>query len=181
MRERATAALAALAAALELPVQETAIRDLLAWLDARLAEIKAPIDALERHAAHALGAPPPSEIGAWRRHVGAWPVLEALAEQVFKRWWAAASELLKRVARDRPRPGALCGVTPDCGDRHHGGRAVAILRFDDGSRCVYKPKDLRVAAAFMELVRWLNARGVPWPLATRRMSASRLGLPMPHK
>ena len=171
MRERATAALDALLEPLDLRVAETARRDLLAWLDARLAEITQPIDALERRAALALGAPSPHEPGSWRRHAGAWPVVEVLAEQVFSRWWAAASELLTRVARDRPQPGALCGVTPDCGDRHHGGRAVAILRFEDGARCVYKPKDLRVAAVFLELVRWLNARGLPWPLATRWMRA----------
>lgn len=44
------------------------------------------------------------------------------------------------------------------GDRHHRGRAVSILEFDQGSRLVYKPRPMSAEAAFAEFVPRFNDR-----------------------
>ena len=46
-------------------------------------------------------------------------------------------------------------------DPHNGGHSVLIVRFEDGSRVVYKPKDLRLDAAWHALVERLNRSGAP--------------------
>lgn len=58
--------------------------------------------------------------------------------------------------QDVPR-GLLVGVDPGAGDGHRGGRTVMLLRFEDGSRLVYKPRSLAAHRHFNELVRWFNA------------------------
>jgi class II lanthipeptide synthase len=63
-------------------------------------------------------------------------------------------------------PAMLIGYSGDAGDPHDGGRSVAILQFEGGWRVVYKTKDLRVAAALMDLTRILN-RNLPLDLAVR--------------
>ncbi|MFF9397131.1 type 2 lanthipeptide synthetase LanM family protein [Streptomyces sp. NPDC014744] len=55
------------------------------------------------------------------------------------------------------RRGLLVGVEPGAGDGHRGGRTVMLLRFEDGSRLVYKPRPLAAHRHFNELVRWFNA------------------------
>src|SRR4051794_15385082 len=95
--------------------------------------------------------------------------LPGLAEGVglaCRNWRPATHELFDRLAEDLPLladrlwfgsdPGRLVEFRGDTGDLHAGGRSVAILTFAEGYRVVYKPKDLRVAAAFMELVQFLN-------------------------
>jgi type 2 lantibiotic biosynthesis protein LanM len=86
------------------------------------------------------------------------------------------SELLNRLEADwhllrnelwaGDDPAMLCGYSGDAGDPHDGGRSVAILQFEGGWRVVYKTKDLRVAAALMDLTRLLN-RSLPVDLAVR--------------
>ncbi|MFJ2807928.1 type 2 lanthipeptide synthetase LanM [Kitasatospora sp. NPDC087271] len=59
-------------------------------------------------------------------------------------------------------PGRLVAVERTTGDGHRRGRSVAVLRFADGTRVVYKPRSLRVHGRFNELVGWFNARlGAP--------------------
>ncbi len=56
-------------------------------------------------------------------------------------------------------------VRANCSDPHHGGRTVIVLEFEpDGSRLVYKPKDLRIEQAFGRLIDWINALGDLPPL-----------------
>lgn len=45
------------------------------------------------------------------------------------------------------------------GDSHCEGRAVSVLRFDNGRRIVYKPRPLAVDSHFNALLDWLNKRG----------------------
>jgi type 2 lantibiotic biosynthesis protein LanM len=52
-------------------------------------------------------------------------------------------------------------------DRHDGGRTVVLLQVDQGRRLVYKPRDLRLDAAYHGLLSWLREAGldaVPSPL-----------------
>ena len=80
----------------------------------------------------------------------------------------ALTEVLLRLAADRSRlatalfagrdPGRLVELATSVGDGHRHGRAVALLRFADGSRLVYKPRSLAAHRHFNELLAWFNAR-----------------------
>ena len=98
-----------------------------------------------------------------------YPVLETEALRHVKQWSATSLETLERFAADRgdivrhlfagSDPGALTVLEPGRGDRHDGGRTVAILTFGSGSKLVYKPRSLAVDSWFQELLVWLNERG----------------------
>jgi type 2 lantibiotic biosynthesis protein LanM len=78
-------------------------------------------------------------------------------------WAAIGHDLLSgRVARKVDR------IEGDLSDLHNGGRSVQIVQFEDGSRVVYKPKDLRLDAAWRELVERLNRSGAPNDLRAAR-------------
>lgn len=95
------------------------------------------------------------------------PVLLRLIAALTRQWIDSSQELLTRLNDDlvtirRELLGVdtaslVTGIDGDLSDPHNHGRAVRILSFDDGSRLVYKPKDLRVDAAWRSLVERLNA------------------------
>ena len=113
----------------------------------------------------------------WLARFDRYPVLGRLVALTYRNWSRLVEELLDRLVADRSlletalfgsRPlGALVDVAGDAGDLHDQGRAVAILTFEGGRRVVYKPKDLRVAARFQELVEVLNQQGLSPPLPVR--------------
>ncbi|HET7463669.1 MAG TPA: type 2 lanthipeptide synthetase LanM [Longimicrobium sp.] len=141
-------------------------------------------DLLDGHPG-ALGAPvaaaffpPGGDVAAgWAALLTRYPVLARVLADVLAGWHAAAVELFQRLGSDHAAlaeafsPGAPLGrleeVSADAGDVHDFGRTVAVLRFGGGVRVVYKPRDLRVAAAYMGLARALNDAGLSPPLATR--------------
>lgn len=101
----------------------------------------------------------------------------ALARQLATRldhWVESGRELLSRLAEDwadiratfcgGEDPGPLAAVEGGLGDRHRGGRSVAVLGFGSGFRLVYKPRAMAVDVHFRELLEWLNARGGHPPL-----------------
>ncbi|MEU5095206.1 type 2 lanthipeptide synthetase LanM family protein [Streptomyces sp. NPDC020996] len=100
--------------------------------------------------------------------VAAYPVLARMLGQTALDAADAAAELVARFRADRDdlvagllggrEPGALAGVDLGLGDAHQGNRAVAILRFADGDRVVYKPRPLGQHALLDDLVAWLNAK-----------------------
>ncbi|PBC75389.1 type 2 lantibiotic biosynthesis protein LanM [Streptomyces sp. TLI_235] len=95
-----------------------------------------------------------------------YPVLGRLLGQAALHAGAALTELLDRFAADRAAitstllggtdPGPLTRIDTAAGDRHRRGRSVAVLRFADGARVVYKPRPLAVDRHFGELVRWFD-------------------------
>ncbi|MFF4096831.1 type 2 lanthipeptide synthetase LanM family protein [Streptomyces sp. NPDC001834] len=105
-----------------------------------------------------------------------YPVLARILARAALDAAAALTEMLVRFAADRPalpggaaddgaagdrtadgrRRGRLVGVEPGAGDGHRGGRTVMLLRFDDDSRLVYKPRPLAAHRHFNDLVRWFN-------------------------
>ena len=113
----------------------------------------------------------------WRRLLLHYPVLGRLLAVALRHWGDASAELLQRLAQDRQalteafgggEPlGPLASIRSDTGDSHEQGRAVAILGFAGGQRVVYKPKDLRIAAAALSLLRWCNDAGLSLPLPVR--------------
>ncbi|MFI9273525.1 type 2 lanthipeptide synthetase LanM family protein [Kitasatospora sp. NPDC052896] len=97
-----------------------------------------------------------------------YPLLGRLLGQTCRNAVATLTELLDRFRADRAEivatllegtdPGPLVAVDTGAGDRHQQGRGVALLRFADGRRVVYKPRSPRMHRHFNELVGWFNAR-----------------------
>ena len=100
----------------------------------------------------------------------AYPVLARQTTTIVERWIAASEELMQRLAADRSRiaseyndgrdPGTVDAIDCSVSDPHDGRRRVSIVEFADGLRVVYKPRSMRVEAAFANLVQWLAARGL---------------------
>jgi lantibiotic modifying enzyme len=86
----------------------------------------------------------------------------------------ATAELLVRLEADRPALQELFGanlgqvVNLELGksDPHHQGRSVACLEFTNGFKLIYKPRDLRLEAAFLVCVYWCNGQGLETPFKT---------------
>ena len=62
-------------------------------------------------------------------------------------------------------------IEGDLSDPHNGGHSVQIVSFEDGSRVVYKPKDLRLDVAWYALVERLNRAEPPLELKAVRAIA----------
>ncbi|MEU4640557.1 type 2 lanthipeptide synthetase LanM family protein [Micromonospora sp. NPDC023814] len=98
------------------------------------------------------------------------PVLARLLGQAATQAADAMLELVTRYAADRAPlvdalldgadPGPLVAVEDKQGDAHRGGRTTTIVRFADGRRLVYKPRDLSPDVRLRAFVDWLN-RVVP--------------------
>ncbi|GAB4199640.1 MAG: hypothetical protein OHK0022_20020 [Roseiflexaceae bacterium] len=112
----------------------------------------------------------------WLERLERFPVLGRLIGMAYAHWRDALDELLARLADDQHQIearffdgqplGVLTGFRGDAGDRHDHGRTVAVLEFGE-RKLVYKPRDLRIAAAFLRLVETLNQAGPPLMLHTR--------------
>jgi hypothetical protein len=104
----------------------------------------------------------------WLRRLELLPGLAYVVGLTCRQWRASIVELFGRLRDDLPalrasmwngaQPGTVTSVSADAGDRHHDGRAVALLGFASGCGVVYKPKDQRHALAFMQTVAFLNER-----------------------
>ena len=119
--------------------------------------------------------------GGFRRLFDDKPVLLRLVVTLTRQWIDSTREFVARLAADLPtirrdilQSSASAAVTEIQGgvaDPHNGGRSVLIVRFADDARIVYKPKDLRVDAAWHDLVERLNGAGAPVALKTARTLA----------
>jgi class II lanthipeptide synthase len=108
---------------------------------------------------------------------GRYPVLGRLLGQVALFTSDAVVELLDRLAADREAivdellgadPGRCVEVATGLADSHDHGRSVAVLTFADGSRVVYKPRDVTAHVRFTDLVGWLNAHLPELPIRTAK-------------
>jgi type 2 lantibiotic biosynthesis protein LanM len=105
-----------------------------------------------------------------------YPVLARQMVEHVASWSRTTLELLDRLCRDWPLiaetfPGCdpadtLTRLQAGAGDRHRGGRAVAILSFRSGFKLVYKPRPLSVDARFQQLLATLNEWGDHPPFRT---------------
>ncbi|WP_203999723.1 type 2 lanthipeptide synthetase LanM family protein [Micromonospora lutea] len=96
------------------------------------------------------------------------PVLARLVGQATVYATEARLELVSRYAADRTclvqdllggvDPGPLVAVEDNQGDPHRAGRTTTIVRFADGRRLVYKPRDLTHDARLDAFVDWLNRK-----------------------
>jgi type 2 lantibiotic biosynthesis protein LanM len=109
------------------------------------------------------------------------PVLLRLMATVTRQWIDVSRELVLRLASDLPTFGQVmagskaCGqitrVEGDLSDPHNGGHSVQIISFENGTRIVYKPKDLRLDASWDALVERLNRSAPPIELKAARAVA----------
>lgn len=100
------------------------------------------------------------------RLLARYPVLARILGEGALDWVQAGSELLARLAADRDElartfgrgtdPGAVTAARAELSDPHGGGRTVSILRFQDGTIVVYKPRPLGAERAFAGVAEWLN-------------------------
>ena len=119
--------------------------------------------------------------GGFRRLFTDKPVLLRVAATIARQWINVSGEFVIRLDADlaairrellscnaRSRVAAIAG---DLSDPHNNGRSVRIVRFEDGGRVVYKPKDLRLDVAWHALVQRLNWEGAPVQLKAARAIA----------
>jgi type 2 lantibiotic biosynthesis protein LanM len=100
-----------------------------------------------------------------------YPVLARHLAESVRQWCAVQVEFLQRLAADRDAvaatlghtapPGRVTQITADVGDPHDEGRAVAILTFEDGWRCVYKPRSIALDGVWREVAALYNRERGP--------------------
>jgi len=111
------------------------------------------------------------QAGGWRRLFEDKPVLLRLFATVTRQWIETSREMVLRldadlaaIRRDILRSGntgRVAGFEGNLSDPHNEGRSVRIVGFEDGAQVVYKPKDLRLDAAWHALVERLNGAQAP--------------------
>ena len=109
------------------------------------------------------------------------PVLLRLLAVVVRQWIETSGKLIRRLdsdllairreifsANDKTQ---VAKIESELSDPHNGGYSVKIVTFTDGSRVVYKPKDLRAELAWHKLVERLNLAESPIKLKSVRVLA----------
>ena len=106
------------------------------------------------------------------------PVLLRLIATIARQWIDTTRELILRLAADSAiiRQAILhsaCGsrvakIEGELSDPHNGGHSVQIITFEDGSRVVYKPKDLRLDMVWHNLIERFNRANPPVKLKAMR-------------
>ncbi|HET7910727.1 MAG TPA: DUF4135 domain-containing protein, partial [Pseudolabrys sp.] len=108
------------------------------------------------------------------------PVLLRLLSTIVRQWIETSREFIMRLDADLPlirevlhagKNGGVSQLEGGFSDPHNEGRSVRIVIFADGSKVVYKPKDLRVDVAWQGLVDRLNWAKPPVELKTARTIA----------
>ena len=124
--------------------------------------------------------------GGFRRLFEDKPVLLRLIASVTRQWIDTSREFVLRLDADLAtirrailHVGAdsrVAKIEGDLSDPHNSGHSVQIVSFEDGSRIVYKPKDLRLDVAWYALVERLNRAEPPLKLkAVRTISRDGYG------
>jgi len=120
------------------------------------------------------------QAGGFRALFEAKPVLLRLLATVVRQWIDTTGELIGRLAADLPEirdallnhdGGRVAAIEGELSDPHNFGRSVQVVRFEDATRVVYKPKDLRLDVAWHDLIGRLNRAGPPVTLKAVRAIA----------
>jgi len=121
------------------------------------------------------------QAGGWRRLFEDKPVLLRLFATITRQWIDTSREMVLRLDADLAvirrdilhsgNAGRVAGFEGNLSDPHNNGRSVRIISFEDGARVVYKPKDLRLDAAWHALVERLNGAQAPIELKAVRAIA----------
>ena len=99
------------------------------------------------------------------------PVLLRLIASTTRQWIDTSREFIIRLDADlaiirrhilnSDSDSRVAKIESDLSDTHNNGRSVLIVSFEDGSRVVYKPKDLQLDAAWYSLIERLNRAEAP--------------------
>jgi type 2 lantibiotic biosynthesis protein LanM len=102
------------------------------------------------------------------------PALARCLLVVFRNWISATQLFVKRLAADWGELHAffpqlksespIQSISTGLSDRHDGGFQVLLVEFSDGSRVLYKPKDMSLEARLPQINEWLGAEGFPFKL-----------------
>ena len=121
------------------------------------------------------------QAGGWRRLFEDKPVLLRLLATMTRQWIDTSREMVLRLDADlaairrdillTANAGRVAGFEGNLSDPHNEGRSVRIVSFENGARIVYKPKDLRLDAAWHALVERLNGAQAPIELKAVRAIA----------
>jgi len=119
--------------------------------------------------------------GGFRRLFEDKPILLRLIATLTRQWIDTSREFVLRLDADIAAireelfhshdGGKVAKVEGELSDLHNNGRSVQIVTFENGSRVVYKPKDLRLDAAWYALVERLNRAKPPIELKAVRAIA----------
>ncbi len=109
------------------------------------------------------------------------PVLLRLIASITRQWIDTSREFVRRLDADlatirrdildSSADSRVVKIEGDLADPHNGGHSVQILHCMDGSRIVYKPKDLRLDVAWHNLIERLNRADPPVELKAMRAIA----------
>jgi type 2 lantibiotic biosynthesis protein LanM len=121
------------------------------------------------------------QAGGFRRLFEEKPVLLRLIAILTRQWIETSREFALRLAADlstirrdivgSDAESTVARIEGNLSDPHNGGRSVRIVTFEDGSRVVYKPKDLRLDIAWHKLIERLNGANPPIELRAVRAIA----------
>ncbi len=99
------------------------------------------------------------------------PVLLRLTATIVRQWIDTTAELVNRTHADVAEIKALItqsapsvkvqAIGGDLSDPHNFGHSVQIITFEDQTKVVYKPKDLRLDVAWHDLIERFNASSPP--------------------
>lgn len=99
------------------------------------------------------------------------PVLLRLLAAIARQWIDTTGELVNRLGNDleaierkllhSKSPITVSSIEGDLSDPHNLGHSVRILGFDDGSKIVYKPKDLGLDVVWVDFIHHLNSLNPP--------------------
>jgi class II lanthipeptide synthase len=116
--------------------------------------------------------------GGFRSLFDAKPVLLRLIASITRQWIDTSREFIVRLDADlaavrrdilHSSTGShVAKIEGALSDPHNGGHSVVIIGFEDNSRVVYKPKDLRLDAAWHGLIKQLNQAEPPLKLKAPR-------------
>ncbi len=119
--------------------------------------------------------------GGFRRLFEDKPVLLRLLAATTRQWIDTTREFVLRLDADLPiichdlletaAANQVARIEGELSDPHNFGHAVLIVVFDDGTRVVYKPKDLRLDIVWHDLIARLNRADPPVALHAVRTIA----------
>jgi len=109
------------------------------------------------------------------------PVLLRLTAAMTRQWIDTSSEFVSHLGADlatirrdilHSNAGSqVAKIEGNLSDPHNGGHSVQIVSFVDGSRVIYKPKDLKVDVVWYDLIERLNKADPPVELKAARAIA----------
>lgn len=94
------------------------------------------------------------------------PVARRLVNLLTRNWIDGMTAFAERWIAEFGRSAKVSSFGPETSDPHNGGQRVLVGIRVDGTKIVYKPRNLGLEQTFQHLVKEINARGFPWPLRT---------------